>query len=79
MLGDSSELEKSYIVCSYTDMRKFIDGLCAVIEDQLKIDPSSSAFFLFCGRRRDRIKEMRRIISERIEKGWSSPDPEKQA
>ena len=37
MLGDISGLEKIYIVCGYTDMRKSIDGLCAVIEDQLKI------------------------------------------
>ena len=45
MLGDISGLEKIYIVCGYTDMRKSIDGLCAVIEDQLKMDPSSSALF----------------------------------
>ena len=37
-------------------MRKSIDGLCTIIEDQLKMDPSSSVLFLFCGRRRDRIK-----------------------
>ena len=52
MLGDISRLEKIYIVCGYTDMRKSIDGLCAVIEEQLKMDPTSSALFLFCGRRR---------------------------
>lgn len=61
MLGVISGLENIYIVCGYTDMRKSIDGLCtviecAVIEDQLKMDPSSSALFLFYGRRRDRIK-----------------------
>ena len=43
MLGDVSGLEKIYIVCGYTDMRKSIDGLSTVIEDQLKMDPSSSA------------------------------------
>ena len=46
MLGDISGLEKIYIVCGYTDMRKSIDGLCAIIEDQLKMDPTSSALFL---------------------------------
>jgi transposase len=29
------------------DMRKSIDGLCAIIEDQLEMDPASSALFLF--------------------------------
>ena len=43
MLGDISGLEKIYIVCGYTDMRKSIDGLCAVIEDQLKMDPSRTS------------------------------------
>jgi len=46
-------------------MSKSVDGLCAVIEDKLKLDPSSSALFLFCGRRRDRIKSLRLIIDEK--------------
>lgn len=58
MLGDISGIEKIYIVCGCIDMRKSIDGLCAVIEDQLKMDPSSSALFLFYGRRRERIKAL---------------------
>ena len=58
MLGDISELKKIYIVCGYTDMRKSIDGLCAIIEDQLKMDPLSRALFLFYGRRRARIKAL---------------------
>ena len=58
MLGDISTLDKVYIVCGHTDMRKSIDGLCAIVEDQLKMDPESSSLFLFCGRRRDRIKAL---------------------
>ena len=60
MLGDISGLERIYIVCGYTDMRKSIDGLCAVVEEQLKLDPASSSLFLFCGGRRDRIKALYR-------------------
>ena len=37
-------------------MRKSIDGLCAIIEDKLKMNPRKSALYLFCGRRCDRIK-----------------------
>ena len=58
MLGDISGLDKLYIVCGYTDMRKSIDGLCTIVIDQLKMNPESSALFLFCGRRRDRIKAL---------------------
>lgn len=39
-------------------MRKSIDGLCAVIQDQLQLNPSESSLFLFCGRRCDRIKAL---------------------
>ena len=58
MIGDISGLEKIYIVCGYTDLRKSILGFCAVIEDQLKMNPSSSALFLFCGRRREGLKAL---------------------
>ena len=58
MLADISRVDQIYIVCGYTDMRKSIDGLCAVIQEQLQIDPSGNALFLFCGRRSDRIKAL---------------------
>ena len=40
MLGDISALDNVYIVCGRTDMRKQIDGLCAIIEEQLKMNLS---------------------------------------
>ena len=45
-----------YIVCGHTDMRKSIDGLAAIVQQQYKLDLFSSSAFLFCGRRRDRLK-----------------------
>ena len=35
-----------------------IDGLCAIVEDQLHMDPRRSALYLFCGKRCDRIKAL---------------------
>ena len=59
MLGDISVVSELYIVCGYTDMRKSIDGLCTLIKDQLHMEPeNSSALYLFCGRRCDRIKAL---------------------
>ena len=34
MLGDISLATNVYIVTGYTDMRKSIDGLCAIVMDQ---------------------------------------------
>ena len=56
MIGDITVADDIYIVCGYTDMRKSIDGLCAIVEDKLHMDPRSRAIFLFCGRRADRLK-----------------------
>ena len=56
MIGDITVADEIYIVCGYTDMKKSIDGLCAVVEDKLHMDPRRKAIFLFCGRRCDRIK-----------------------
>ena len=35
MLGDITVADEIYVICGYTDMRKSIDGLCAVVKDQL--------------------------------------------
>lgn len=56
MIGDITAADEIYIVCGYTDMRKSIDGLCAIVEDKLHMDPRRKAIFLFCGRRTDRLK-----------------------
>ena len=56
MLGDITVAKEIYLACGYTDMRKSIDGLAAVIQQQFKLDPFQPALFLFCGKRCDRLK-----------------------
>ena len=58
MIGDITGVENIYMVCGYTDMRKSIDGLCAVVEEVVKRDPRENSLFLFCGRRCDRSKAL---------------------
>lgn len=38
MLADISNVDAIYIVCGRTDMRKSIDGLCAIIQDQFSME-----------------------------------------
>ena len=56
MIGDISAAANVYIVCGRTDMRKSINGLCAIIREQLHMEPDKNSIFLFCGKRCDRIK-----------------------
>ncbi|WP_420916556.1 IS66 family insertion sequence element accessory protein TnpB [Paenibacillus thiaminolyticus] len=41
-----------YLACGETDMRKSIDGLAAIVQEQFELNPFSSALFVFCNRLR---------------------------
>lgn len=56
MLGDISDVVNIYIITGYTDMRKSIDGLCAIIMSQLQEETGGNSIYLFCGKRCDHIK-----------------------
>jgi len=58
MLTDIAGAREIHIACGYTDMRKSIDGLAAIVKLNFAMDPFSSCLFLFCGKRRDRIKAL---------------------
>ena len=47
-----------FIVCGYTDLRRGIDGLAGIVQQDYKIDACSGELFLFCERRCDRIKAL---------------------
>ena len=57
MLNDASGFKKSYIATGFTDLRRGIEGLSAVIKFQFQLDPfQKDILFLFCRKRTDRIK-----------------------
>ena len=53
---DFGQIQNYYIACGYTDMRKQIDGLVAVVELQFRKKLDETSIFLLCGRRADRIE-----------------------
>ncbi|NQY57401.1 MAG: IS66 family insertion sequence element accessory protein TnpB [Ilumatobacteraceae bacterium] len=64
-----------YLARGPTDMRKAIDGLAALTTSVLEKDPMSGHLFVFCNRRRDRIKILYWeqsgfwLLHKRLEKG----------
>lgn len=56
MLTEIAEQTTVYVVTGYTDMRKGIDGLAAIVSGKLSQDPYSRSLFLFCGRNTHKLK-----------------------
>ena len=74
--------KKVYLACGKTDMRKSINGLSAIVEGSFKLNPFDDVLFVFCNRKRDRIKILEWdgdgfwVYFKRLEKGrfrWPSP------
>ncbi len=82
MLVDGAETV--YLACGNTDLRKSIDGLAAIVSQAFALDPFSACLFVFCNRRRDKLKILRWdhngfwLYYRRLERGrfqWpSEPD-----
>ena len=51
-----NKTKTAYLYTGVVDMRKSIDGLAALMESHLELDPIQDAVFVFCNRGRDKIK-----------------------
>jgi transposase len=49
-------MDKVYLAVGTTDLRKSIDGLSIIVLESFKLDPFSKNLFVFCNRKRDKIK-----------------------
>jgi len=45
-----------YLYADPVDMRKSIDGLSLLVEQEMELQPNMDALFVFCNRGRDKIK-----------------------
>ncbi|MEL5865244.1 IS66 family insertion sequence element accessory protein TnpB [Clostridium cochlearium] len=50
------KVEKVYLACGYTDLRKSIDGLVMIVQNQFKLDPFDKALFVFCNKKMDKFR-----------------------
>lgn len=55
MLGESGA-QRVYLALGNTDLRKSIDRLAALVKEEFDLDPFSPCLFVFCNRRRDKLK-----------------------
>ena len=47
-----------YLCTQATDLRKSFDGLCALVRNDFRADPTDGSLFLFINRRADRLKAL---------------------
>jgi transposase len=78
-----SSATKIYLASGVTDMRKSFNSLSALVQNEIDQDPLSGHLYVFCNRRRNRLKILTWdgsglwVLAKRLEKGtFSWPDAE---
>ena len=51
-----SLVDRVYLACGSTDLRKSIDGLAALVSQAFGLDPFAPCLYVFCNRKRDKVK-----------------------
>ncbi|MCF6262642.1 MAG: IS66 family insertion sequence element accessory protein TnpB [Xanthomonadales bacterium] len=52
----ANDLPEVYLCRDIVDFRKGINGLAVLVEAELELDPFSEHLFVFCNRKRDKVK-----------------------
>ena len=50
------DLPTIYLHREYVDFRKAVNGLCAIVESDLLMNPYEGSLYVFCNRGRDKLK-----------------------
>lgn len=53
---NETDIDRVYLACGSTDLRKSIDGLAVLVKEVFELDPFSLCLFVFCNRQRDKLK-----------------------
>jgi transposase len=53
---NKNRIDQVYLALGSTDLRKSIDGLSLIVLENFKLDPFSRNLYVFCNKKRDKIK-----------------------
>ena len=51
-----NKVKTVYLACGVTDLRKSIDGLVMIVQNEMKLDPFDNVLFVFCNKQMNKIK-----------------------
>ncbi len=51
-----NKIDQVFLAVGPTDLRKSIEGLSILVKEQFDLDPFSRNLFVFCNRKKDKIK-----------------------
>ncbi|MBS4534887.1 IS66 family insertion sequence element accessory protein TnpB [Clostridium sp. D2Q-14] len=71
------KIDKVYLACEVTDIRKSIDGLSMIVQTQFKLYPFEKALFVFCNRQMNMDEYSKKILNKikRMEAiAWVNPN-----
>lgn len=51
-----ADVPRIYLHREFVDFRKAVNGLCLIVEQELGLNPFDESLYVFCNRRRDRLK-----------------------
>lgn len=51
-----NKVNRVYLACGATDLRRSINGLTLIVQTELKLDPFEKALFVFCNKQMNKLK-----------------------
>ena len=51
-----NKVKTVYLACGITDLRKSIDGLVMIVQNEMKLDPFDNVLFVFCNKQMNKLK-----------------------
>ena len=79
MLSDFTGADKVYIACGYTDLRKGIDGLASMVQQQFQLDPFTNTLFCalcsltICVETRNKTRQIPKNLNSMLDSAGAEP------
>ncbi|SCI76596.1 IS66 Orf2 like protein [uncultured Clostridium sp.] len=57
-MSNLEDVDRVYMACGFTDLRKSIDGPVLVVQNDLNLETFEKVLFVVCNRKQNRLKNL---------------------